>query len=192
MKTTSSQGYFAVVTGMTGTVEFRLTEANLWTNNGHDNILRCLGAAIIYDFSIEYQPVYSIVANDTSSNVYRQVITLNGFTDKKQLDLNIGTMNNNHDSASFVRTSAKGEYLEELTYRTSSGTYNQRPEIHLVNRMARYYSKMRRAISATVKSGLDLFKHLYTYNGRTFFGIDASHNWRDDEQQVKFMEVTNE
>lgn len=191
MSATDNDGYFAPIKGTVAPLEFQLTEANLFRSNKNSE-LDCLGAVILYNFSVEYKPRYSIVSSDRSSNQYRKVITVNGFTDKKQIDLNIGTNNNNQDSPSFVRTSSAGDYLENMTYRNSSGTYGERPEIHLLKRLAKYYSKMRRTMSATIKAGNDIFRTLYKHNGRTFFGIDASHNWRDDEQQVKFMEVTNE
>lgn len=190
MITDSNDGFFAPVSGMKEVVIFELLDANEVVD--YNNDIYCTAALIMHGFSIDYLPKFSVVASDRSSNVYQHVITTNGFSSEKRIDLDMGTINNNQDSPSFVHSLTLGTYLTQLEYNGTNGAFYERPEIHLLKRLAKYCATMRRHMKVVVKSGLDLFTTIYKYRNRNFYGIDAQHNWRDDTQEIKFVEINND
>ena len=138
----------------------------------------------------------SITSSERSQNTYRKLITDGGFSDDKEIDVSIGTINNNYPSPCFVKDS-NNNYIESLKYYYEGGIIkSERPEMNLLNRIVAHYNVIRRTFTAILKInmgtgvGLDFFKYRYTYLGKIFFGIDVQHNWRDDKQEVKFIEVT--
>ena len=146
---------------------------------------------VLTDCSLEFKPTYRITVDDRTQNVYRKSITTNGFKGDHAIELKIGTYNNNVPSAQFV-INADGEYLEAFPYYLPSGDNSmERPERHLVNRLAEYYKEVRRVFSAVVALGLPLCDKVYDYNGRVFVGIGSQTNWRDGVETVKWIEVEN-
>ena len=146
---------------------------------------------VMTDCSLEFKPTYRITVDDRTQNVYRKSITTNGFKGDHAIELKIGTYNNNVPSAQFV-INADGEYLEAFPYYLPSGDNSmERPERHLVNRLAEYYKEVRRVFSAVVALGLPLCDKVYDYNGRVFVGIGSQTNWRDGVETVKWIEVEN-
>jgi hypothetical protein len=111
-----------------------------------------------------------------------------GFNEEKQIELTLGTYNNNMDSLSFIKQNLT-TYIERFPYIDASATINQRPELHLLDRMVYYYGYVRRMFRCNVLRGLDYMQTLYGYNYRSYFGVKASTEWRDDTEEVKFIEV---
>ena len=146
---------------------------------------------VLTDCSLEFKPTYRITVDDRTQNVYRKSITTNGFKGDHAIELKIGTYNNNVPSAQFV-INTDGEYLEAFPYYLPTGDNSmERPERHLVNRLAEYYKEVRRVFSAVVALGLPLCDKVYDYNGRVFVGIGSQTNWRDGVETVKWIEVEN-
>lgn len=192
MKVDETNGYFVPISGVKGTLYLEIHDGMSFTINGGDDFIHTFAyAAILHNLEVKYLPTYNATASSRNSNVYQTVIATNGFTAEKKIDENIGTINNNQDNAAFIRNK-DGEYIEAFDYAGKSTTINERPELHLLNRVAKYYSKSRRIISAKVKNDLDLMLSRYKYNNRLFFGLDSEHNWRDDSQNAKFLEVTGD
>ena len=146
-----------------------------------------VNSSIIRELGVYHVASVEGTVSDRTENVYRQQILSAGFSEEKNCDLAIGTMNNNIPSKRFIKSNAT-TYIETLSY---SGV-NQRPEMHLLGRMASYYDRVRQTLRAKVGTGLGLFDTLYSHGGRVFVGIDAQHNWRDDTQEVEFIEVRTE
>lgn len=146
---------------------------------------------VLTDCSLEFKPTYRITVDDRTQNVYRKSITTNGFKGDHAIELKIGTYNNNVPSAQFV-INGDGDYIEAFPYYLPSGDNSmERPERHLVNRLAEYYKEVRRVFSAVVALGLPLCDKVYDYNGRVFVGIGSQTNWRDGVETVKWIEVEN-
>ena len=146
---------------------------------------------VLTDCSLEFKPTYRITVDDRTQNVYRKSITTNGFKGDHAIELKIGTYNNNVPSAQFV-INGDGDYIEAFPYYLPSGDNSmERPERHLVNRLAEYYKEVRRVFSAVVALGLPLCDKVYDYNGRVFVGIGSQANWRDGVETVKWIEVEN-
>lgn len=142
---------------------------------------------IISDLEISFFYLNNLTASDRSTNVYRQTILNSGFGEDKTIGFPIGTMNNNLPTQALIKSDAT-TYIETLSY----GGVNERPEMHLLDRMVSYYDRVRQTLRAKVGTGLGLFGTLYSHGGRVFVGIDAQHNWRDDTQEVEFIEVRTE
>ena len=155
---------------------------HIYTVRPYGKIIEALTVGVAY--------TKTVTESERSTNTYRRVIMESGFSDDKEIDLTIGTDNNNHDSTpSFLMNDAGNANISTLAYYSEGRTVNERPEEHLLGRVANYYNQVRRAFRAIVESGNDIFKMKYQYNGRWFFGVDKKHNWRDDEQEIRFIEV---
>lgn len=144
---------------------------------------------ILSDLNIEFFRQNSMAADDRSENVYRQVILTDGFSGQEELNLKVGTINNNLIAPCFLMTNSSN-YLETLTYTTGSSTTTARPEMRLLMRMVSQYGSIRRVFKGIFENGVTILSKRFTYLSKKFFGIDAKHNWRDDTQEVKFIEVS--
>lgn len=144
---------------------------------------------IIADLVIEYLPPIGLLESQRVQNTYRQQIMTAGFSDEKEVPLIIGTYNNNKQSVSFLKKTST-TYIENFRYFSGTSYVEQRPELHLLARLVAYYNQVRRTFKGILEIGLDLLNNRYTYIGRKFFGIAAKTRWRDDIQEVKFIEVT--
>lgn len=145
---------------------------------------------IIANLKVEFIHNNDIAISQRTKNTYRQTIMQQGgFSESKEINLTVGTMNNNFVSCSFLKINDE-DFAENFTYNEGNTTYQQRPELNLLARMVAHYNQVRRTFKGIVASGLDITLARYTYLGRKFFGVDARHNWRDDTQEVKFIEIT--
>jgi len=151
-------------------------------------------AKIIDGLEVSLYPRISATSSNRGNNTYYQRILSGGFAEDKSIELSFGTNNNNVPSLCFL-TDINGYYISDLPYNGStfgdaSQIYRQRPENNLLARLVSYYNQVRRTFVAVVGSGIELMLSRYSLNGRKFLGIDAKHNWRDDIQEIKFIEVT--
>lgn len=181
----ATDGFFMPTGNMTGDMEVYIINAAYTCKIGQTaQALRAL-YHIMSDLELVHYANGSITASDQKSNIYRTTSANNDFRETKEIYLDLGTMNNNKDSASFIKD-RNGNYIEAFTY----GSNNVRPELHLLSRLANQCSVARNTYKATTANVSSLPATTYTYNGKKFLGVDASHNWRDDEQEVKFIEVS--
>lgn len=149
-----------------------------------------VNSSTINSLSVSYLAPIGMTASNRTENTYRQIIMQSGFSEDKEIDLLVGTMNNNVESLSFIKDGPTS-YIESLQYWTGDHTVKyQRPEIHLLDRMVGYYSIIRRTMCAVIEHSLDLLLTRYNYNVRNYFGIHQQVNWRDDTENVKFIEVS--
>lgn len=190
--------FIPIPSDMEGTVIFKImswchtNSVTRWDGIGasYNNIYIYPYAKIIEGLSVGVTYKKEVTESERDTNTYRRVIMQRGFSDDKEIDLTIGTDNNNYDSTpSFLMNDAGNANISTLAYYSEGRTVNERPEEHLLGRVANYYNQVRRAFRAIVESGNDIFKIKYQYNGRWFFGVDKKHNWRDDEQEIRFIEV---
>ena len=188
MRLDTADGYFIPVSGMTGTVQFVVYDRCIKYYTIVSELAICY-TRIIYDLNVEYLEQNNITAGSRSSNTYRRELTTNGFADTKVISLSVGTNNNNSSLPCFILNPSTSEDVQKFNYINVDGTSEERPERHLLNRMAIYYNEVRRSLRATIHSGLDLMLARYQYKNRLYFGVDAQHNWRDDTQEVKFIEA---
>lgn len=193
MDVDKSSGYFIPITAnMTGDVEFIFYDG-VATQQGHTGIVGQIAHKILSDFSVELLLTRDVVNSTRSTNVYRKTILERGFSEDKNVDLKIGTINNNPVSTSFIRYRQEIEgtiYPEELWYYNGNDNIKRRPELRLLDRIAWQVNKVRMSYIATIQQGLEVMHTLYTKDGRFFNGIRSQTNWRDETEEMKFIEVT--
>ena len=145
---------------------------------------------LIKDLRIDYRPISTVSDSTRTENVYLQTISGGQENEEASVELTIGTNNNNIGSNQFLRRENTMGYQVHLAYEAQGGSViSERPENHLLARLAAYYCETRRSMDATIDTGLDIFGRLYTYGGRTYYAIDMSHEWREDRQQIKLIET---
>lgn len=151
---------------------------------------------ILTDLEVTHIRPISITASSRGSNNYRKDILLSGFSEAKGVNLSIGTMNNNLPSPCFIKRDAT-TYAEGARYYMEQGvTIDERQEMNLLERMVVHYGQVRRAFTAQNRYTYNPFatykmpEMRYVYDNRKFFGIEATRKWRDDIQEIKFIEVT--
>lgn len=190
--------FIPIPSDMEGTVIFKImswchtNSVTRWDGIGasYNNIYIYPYAKIIEGLSVGVTYKKEVTESERDTNTYRRVIMQRGFSEDKEINLTIGTDNNNKDSTpSFLKDSDGTTNISTLQYFSNGNVVNERPEEHLLGRMVSYYNQMRRAFKATVSTGIDLLTTKYTYLDRYFFGIDKKHDWERDEQEVKFIEV---
>jgi hypothetical protein len=144
---------------------------------------------ILTDLTLDIVYPRDITINDKGQNVYRRTIMSSGFSDDKETGLKLGTNNNNYPNPALLRNN-RSTFIEKIKYMKFGAATEERPEMHLLNRMVEYYKTMRRTMEATIATGIDLFRNRFSYNGRKYMAIDKKHDWEREEQEVKFIEVT--
>ena len=190
MNTDEDKGYFIPITRpLVGHVTLHILNAMSVKRSGSSSTYLTCYTHILSELNIAHILPKSIVASDRKSNVYRKAIISSGFSESKAIDLSIGTLNNNYMAPSFIKLNST-DFAEAVNYYTASSTEGKRPELHLLERMVAQYNQVRRTFKAQVASSIELLKTRYTYLSRAFFGVDAQHDWRDDTQEVKFIEVS--
>ena len=183
-------GYAIPISNMSGDIELYISNYVYSYMEGEplQNLLSSCG--IITDITVSHVPVFDLLESDRQTNVYLQDINVSGFPEEKSIDLIVGTWNNNKRTVNFL-TDSNYSYIETMTYRTRySTTKEQRPELHLLDRMVAQYNHVRRTFNAVVQRGTEMMQTRYTYLARTFFGLKSKTDWRDDTEQVTFIEVS--
>jgi hypothetical protein len=131
-----------------------------------------------------------MIVSRRSENVYRETIIQSVFNDSENQALEIGTLNNNLICQRFIMRS-DGTYIQNLQFSVGYNTWvAKRPELNLLSRMAAQYEIIRRTMKAVGTALTDIYTKRYIYNSKRFFSVNAKHNWRDDTQEVKFIEVS--
>ena len=137
--------------------------------------------------------------SDRDKNKYISLTTAVGYNDVKDVQLSVGTNNYNRDSDTFLRRN--GEYVETMQYLygpySSMTSKVKRPEEELLSVMKGYHSLSRRTYRAVIdpkafneNNRRQGFPEIYPQIGSgTYMIIDANHDWRDDTQIVKFIEL---
>lgn len=186
----SASGYYIPVNEtLTGTIELTIMNYAVDRYDTEDSS-RPLNfrSSIISKLSIDYISSFNPMESSRANNTYRRNIMTSGFSEEKSIELEIGTYNNNYDSASFIKQNLT-TYIEKFSYIDANATINQRPELHLLGRMVDHYGQVRRMLRGIVQRGVELMQTSYGYRGRLYFGVKAATEWRDDTEEVKFIEV---
>ena len=185
-----SSGYLIpVLESLSGEVELTIMNSASGRYDTEDSSLWwTFRSSLISKLSVDYLSKFIPTESSRTNNTYRRNILTSGFSEEKSIDLKIGTYNNNYDSVSFIKQNLT-TYIERFPYIDASAIINQRPELHLLDRMVYYYGYVRRMFRCNVLRGLDYMQTLYGYNYRSYFGVKTSTEWRDDTEEVKFIEV---
>ena len=186
--TEETDGFFILVpSDMTGKVKITLHDkVRLMPSTSYYQV----STAIVEDLTVTKIYPIGMMASRRTSNTYYKEVLLSGFENEKSISLTVGTFNNNLPGVSFVTAPSDREaYLESLTYRNGQSTYQQRPEVHLLERMAEQYKTIRASFKGVVMAHNILLMTVYNYLSKKFFAIDSKHEWRDGTSTVKYIEV---
>lgn len=129
-------------------------------------------------------PYYS----SENTNRYKRVLD-NGFKAEEQKSLRLGTINCNSPSPALL-LNADYTYFKKIPY-TPGDTGDERPEVHLLGRMAEYYNETRHAYAGQIFKGLDLYTKRWQIDDNIYMAVDATHEWARDRQTVRFIETEN-
>ena len=140
---------------------------------------------IIEGFQVSLLQTAPSFYSDNTTNKYKRNFD-NNFKAEITKSLKLGTIKINQPSPALLLT--ENGYLKTLPYNPSA-IVNERPETHLLGRMSEYYNIARHTYHAEIRQGLDMVGQLWTIGTKTFFGIIKNHNWEDDNQIVKFIEI---
>ena len=158
-------------------------------------------AYFMSNFAVKYHKPSDATSlrSDRDKNKYISLTTAVGYNDVKDVQLSVGTNNYNRDSDTFLRRN--GEYVETMQYLygpySSMTSKVKRPEEELLSVMKGYHSLSRRTYRAVIdpkafneNNRRQGFPEIYPQIGSgTYMIIDANHDWRDDTQRVKFIEL---
>ena len=81
---------------------------------------------IISDLTVEFFQNAGLTASRRSQNTYRETILSSGFSEDKEIQLSIGTMNNNVESSSFIKND-DDVFIEQCYYKTATGSKGSVP-----------------------------------------------------------------
>lgn len=162
------------------------------TNNG-DRDAHC---RIITDLRVEFLQTVDPMASRRNNNTYRRTILESGFSSERTIDLTIGTNNNNIPSHCFIKRG--DELVDSLTYYYDEHTTeDERPEKNLLARMVEQLKEVRRTFTGVLKSKYNAlatyrkYDMRFGYLDRKFFAVVKAKDWREDMEEVKFIEVTD-
>lgn len=155
----------------------------------HTDFTQDRRAAIISNLEIKMVPDNNVIAGERSSNDYI-VINRDG-DNEKTIDLKVGTDNNNVISTNFIRNTQNQLVTSIVYWNNQSTTYAQRPEVHLVNMLARWGQEIRRVLTITTERSVneEAWRKIFTKDGRRFISITTNTNWREEEDETKFIEI---
>lgn len=130
-------------------------------------------------------------ASQRGSNTYYHSLMKSGFSSDRVIETNIGTFNNNRPSHSFLlqHGTTGNKWLTSMEYDQGGTTRLIRPELYLLNRMAIYFAQVRQTMIQDCDFPVDMYKTRYTYDGKKFIAIDKRHEWNEDIQTIKFVEI---
>lgn len=185
-----SDGYFIpIAERMTGDIELTINDGAQIKYAGQTEAnVNQIVHKVMTDLKIENLLPKDIVSSSRSNNTYHRTVLSKGFSEEKSVNTVIGTNNNNIISPSFILL-ADGSYIEQFSYGTSESHVQERPEVNLLGRLAVQSALVRSIHQATIAKGNDYMHTLYSRDGKIYFGVRAQMNWRDDSENVKFIEV---
>lgn len=179
---------------MSGAVELKIWSVQyLWSNKSQQpGGWVTSPSRIMSDLEVTYQHRAEVGETNNTANYYRRKTGV-AFKGEETVQLSIGTWNANAKGRCFLLGSQNPtNYVEELTYTDGINQTTERPEIHLLGRLVKFYMRTRQWTQAIVEHTMNVLTKRYTYNGRRMVGLDATTNWSRDNKTVKFIEVTGE
>ena len=190
MNVKETGGFFIPVPvgGINGNIQVRILSAIGSDNNETYYYYK---GTIISELSLKHIPTETVTSSSRSQNVYRQEIINAGFAGSQEINLDIGTMNNNLQSITFLRDKLLTEYVEKLRYNVGDSVLWQRPEEVLLARLASHYKEIRRVYTGEVRvtNDVNIPSKLWKYQGRYFMAINHQQDWLMERQTVKWLEV---
>lgn len=189
MKIDENDGFFIPLnnTVLEGEVSITILDAVVVTTSY--GLYEPCSTHLIEGLELTYEQEQSLTYSKKNENRYKKHILSVGFKDNEEVQLTIGTFNNNKQAVNLIRY-IDGSYIEGVPYFVDAvNTETLRPELHLLNMMYDHYKEVRRIYTGVLKSRSWLPAERWMYGGRKFLAIISRRNWRTDTDDVKFLET---
>jgi hypothetical protein len=202
MQVDASGGYFIKVPDsieVIGRIEVGIKAWSLRANDAeHEyfNLSREAHSHIISQLEVKVLPEITPLVSDRTENIYFSPVADEGFSDRKDVDLLYGSMNNNPESPSFLRYYENGQYLPleqiimyDMMNPSSEQEHDYRPELEVLDRMKLYYDQTHKVYSMEVKDDKELVATFLRYNNALYLPVISKHNWRDGVIKLKLIDI---
>jgi hypothetical protein len=174
-------GFGVPVGNMGGLIEFRCLGSH---SDGTVEGEECEFESLTFGFA---RLASSAPNNDNKENVYTAT-NESRFPEEKEIDLAWATDNGNSQGYAILMGRGGG-YLVNLSYTNASQQgSSERPEQHLVNRMAYYYRVSRHRIDVNLDTD-DIGNVSPCSKSGRFYPQSISHEWRDDITSLTLIEL---
>ena len=124
--------------------------------------------------------------NGLTENVYTQTNNSN-FSDELTLDMIFATDNGNASGYGIIMNTS-GAYAQTARYTGQSTVVQERPEQHLADRMALYYSAPINIESVNLDTN-EIGDVSPGDKSGSYYPVAIGHDWRDDVTRLKLMKV---
>lgn len=187
--------YIPIQENMTGTITLVIwnvvndntfPDPFMWPGPGMD-----CKSVILSGLTVSWYTEDDEVTSGRRVNRYRQDIIMAGFSESKTQSLTIGTNNNNKYARNLLLNVDDVTYRETFQYmqKDRSSYYEQRPEMHLLGRLAQQYRKAKKTLDITIGNDIDTTRTLYSHLDRQYFAIEKEIDWRNDAMQIRLVEI---
>lgn len=174
-------GFGVPVGNMGGLIEFRCLGSH---SDGTVEGEACEFESLTFGFA---RLASSAPNNDNKENVYTAT-NESRFPEEKEIDLAWATDNGNSQGYAILMGRGGG-YLVNLSYTNASQQGSgERPEQHLVNRMAYYYGVNRHRIDVNLDTD-DIGNVSPGSKSGRFYPLSIGHEWRDDITSLTLIEL---
>lgn len=185
-----------ITTNMQGLVTFSIYPMSSETTNGANSAPLEM---IFNSLSVEHVMPDEYNLTDRSENHYFRLLGTN-FRNEVSISTDLATTLNNTPSPSLILGHTL-EPIKEITYYKDNGsdiagatTEKRRPEIDLLNRLARYYQKARRKLNLIVRYAGTIppkDRLVLRNDNKEYRPMAESCDWKNDTSDITFMEIPN-
>lgn len=196
MSAEETDGYLIPIDKTNGSIEIAIYPQINKTSS--KNIF--LADTFFSKLSVDYLDIDDDTLTDRSENRYFRLLGTN-FRNEVSISTDLATTLNNTPSPSLILGNARAP-IKEITYYKDNGTgidgattEKRRPEIDLLNRLARYYQKARRKLNLIVKYARTIppkDRLVLRNDNKEYRPMAESCDWKNDTSDITFMEIPNE
>lgn len=158
-----------------------------------------LTGLLLTSIDVEFEQTDNGDENDRSENRYFRLLGTN-FRNEVSISTDLATTLNNTPSPSLILGHTL-EPIKEITYYKDNGSdiagatsEKRRPEIDLLNRLAKYYQKARRKLNLIVKYAGTIppkDRLVLRTDNKEYRPMAESCDWKNDTSDITFMEIPN-
>jgi hypothetical protein len=158
-----------------------------------------LTGLLLTGINVEFEQTDNGDENDRGENRYFRLLGTN-FRNEVSISTDLATTLNNTPSPSLILGHTL-EPIKEITYYKDNGsdiagatTEKRRPEIDLLNRLARYYQKARRKLNLIVRYAGTIppkDRLVLRNDNKEYRPMAESCDWKNDTSDITFMEIPN-
>lgn len=189
--------YIPITSNMAGNISVGIFGAT----NHLDRAVQKFDAHDVFITDLQIEHTFDLIGykSSRSSNKYFRLLGTN-FRNEVSISTDLATTLNNTPSPSLILGHTL-EPIKEITYYKDNGsdiagatTEKRRPEIDLLNRLARYYQKARRKLNLIVRYAGTIppkDRLVLRNDNKEYRPMAESCDWKSDTSDITFMEIPN-